>query len=341
MNGAILNIFKDNHQDTINFINAHINKCDIIFCLNTGNIDSFNSVATEFINVENVIIEYFEFNDIDFSAFRNKCLERFKDTVKHPYNILWLDSDERLLGKIPDNPNVVGIIERIDSSERYSTWLNRYVGYNVNSHWENQIHEHLSASAKYIKISSDVIKILHLESELTRSAGKKILYWSKLKSQLHSGLKSKNRQVIISALEQMILMASIDFKNPKLCCRIFDKFENVIMTANTDFEISTIAKINILIHAVMSKSRRQIVPQNIMQIQSEIEILRNSKDVMFQFIRALSFNNQMINKMKHFYLTQYQCLPATIGDELNADYRIEKEILWIENKLGVKTDVKP
>lgn len=333
-NLCILNIFKDDDEFLEQFITHHSAIAKKVIMLNTGNVATYNKAQIIARRCMNVEVYYHDFPEVNFSDFRNTCLKFAPKDIEYH---CWIDTDE-LLEVLDDNkqfdPAADAIrIERFDKSLIFSTFLMRCYRSNVDGIWRKRIHEHFQLRDGVICETVDWLKINHLTSEAQRPAEKKQLYFSLLEKELEDAKKRKDRQIIIDNLQHIILMASHDFRNPELCLKYYDEFKDFI-DSMTKYEISAIQKFNVLLHALISRSRLGKKPtQELIDKLYEVDKSRSS---VFQILRALSFNPDNAKMVRNLYLNEYPKIIELQTHEFNnTDYKNEKEILWLERKIGI------
>ena len=330
-NLTILNIFGNDVEFIDQFVRHHCPMVKTVIMMNTGYKDAYEYAKSLKATYNNLEVFYEEYDNINFSAFRNNCFRYFnKDT---PY-YCWIDTDE-LLNTTTDDINLsddIVNLTRIDGSLRFTTSLNRIFNTSLDGVWYKSIHEHYCPATECTYGCCDELSIQHLTSEAARSPEKKLLYFKILQNELNVSVSNESRQDIINALQHLIIMASHDFKNPELCVEYFSKFRDLIYSINSPGEISSIQKLNILLHAVISYSRLHleidtILIDNILKIDS-------SKSTMFQLLRGMSFNPNNIPYIKDVYENQYNILSDELAPEFdNLDFLNKKEVEWFKNKI--------
>lgn len=330
---TILNIFKDELEFAKGFIDYHHGLVHQMIMVNTGNHEVYEQIRNYSKQFKNVLVFFSEFERIDFSAFRNEALSKFDGATKF---VLWLDTDEVLEFESNDfyfdeNTDVGGIV-REDGSKLFSTELDRLFRSTLSGSWVNTIHEHFRIDGNHVKETIRSLKIQHLTSESQRSERKKVMYFEILVDEYQ---KATDRQAKINALQHIIVMASHDFKNPQLCIDFFEANKDLIFSLNTEYEISKVQKMNILLHAMMSYSR--LAQPTGLKLISSIEEIDKSKSTYFQILRALAFNQSLADHIKSLYQEVYPTLTIdTNGEFNNLDFQKEKEINWLERKIGLQ-----
>jgi len=331
-NSVILNIFKDDIEFVEGFVKYHAPMVKHIVMLNTGNKETYNIVKKLAKEYENISISYQEYYDVDIGKFRNDCLSFAKKEVNCEY-FIWVDTDERLeIIEEEEFTTDIVCIERQDASNRFVSFIDRIYRTNIKGSWIKIIHEHFAL--EHTDVTKSVIKGLrlnHLTSEVSRPIEKKKLYYSLLARQLAEAEKEGYRQGKIDAIQHMILMASHDFRDPKLCIQLYEEHASLIFSLDNNDEISNIQKLNILMHSLISFSRlEKIIPNGLVE---EILKIDNSKSTYFQLMRAMLFNKENREKIKYMYEIEYPKLEDPKLEFNNQDYLIEKEIIWFEKKL--------
>ena len=333
---TILNIFKNELEFAKGFIDHHKDMVKQIVMLNTGNYEVFKQIKQYAEPYENILVNFQLFEEVDFSKFRNSVRSQFNEST--PF-ILWLDTDEILEAKSDefefDHRCDVGGIIREDGSKLFSTELDRFYRTSLPGNWVNTIHEHFKTDYPHSKDTISELRIIHLTSESQRSEQKKTLYFEILVGEYQKAKKADDRQGMINALQHIILMASHDFRNPSLCIEYFEENKSLIFSMDTSFEISKVQKLNILLHTLISYSRLwsdQAIP-----LADPILAIDSSKSTYFQVLRGLAFNPNNSEFIKSRYLGIYQLLTIdTNGEFNNLDFKKEKEISWLERKIGLQ-----
>lgn len=333
---TILNIFKNELEFAKGFIDHHKDLVKQIVMLNTGNYEVFEQIKQYASAYENILVNFRHFESVDFSKFRNALLDTA--SVSTPF-ILWMDTDEILLTTsneidFDDRCDVGGII-RDDGSKLFSTELDRLYRTSLPGLWVNPIHEHFKTEHIHSKDEVTQLRILHLTSESQRDDQKKVQYFEILVEQYQKANLENDRQGKINALQHIILMASHDFRNPQMCIDFFEANKDLIFSMNTDYEISKVQKLNILLHALISYSR--VGSQDGVELIDPILKIDSSKSTYFQVLRGLAFNNNLSDFIKSRYLGIYQLITIdTNGEFNNLDFQKEKEIAWLERKIGIR-----
>jgi hypothetical protein len=333
---TILNIFKNELEFAKGFIDHHKDLVKQIVMLNTGNYEVFEQIKQYASAYENILVNFRHFESVDFSKFRNALLDTA--SVSTPF-ILWMDTDEILLTTsneidFDDRCDVGGII-RDDGSKLFSTELDRLYRTSLPGLWVNPIHEHFKTEYIHSKDEVTQLRILHLTSESQRDDQKKVQYFEILVEQYQKANLENDRQGKINALQHIILMASHDFRNPQMCIDFFEANKDLIFSMNTDYEISKVQKLNILLHALISYSR--VGSQDGVELIDPILKIDSSKSTYFQVLRGLAFNNNLSDFIKSRYLGIYQLITIdTNGEFNNLDFQKEKEIAWLERKIGIR-----
>lgn len=331
-NFTILNIFKDELLMAQEFIVYHSPLVKQIIMLNTGDNKTFDAITVFAKQYENVTVLFKEFDSVNFSDFRNACLANFKnDTLYYG----WVDIDEQLhcIGdEQPFRTDIVALT-RIDASNKFSTVLNRIFKSGTVGTWISPIHEHFSTESKNTSFAIRV-SLFHKISEAKRSEEKRNLYFKILSQQLRTAKENNDRQNVINALQHLILMASIDFKNPAKCISLFEENAKTLISADTSFEISKIQKLNIFIHVIMSYARTK--NKKAFTLVPEVFEIDTSKSTTFQLLRALAFDESNHQVVKECYENEYKKLQVEQTDVFNnADFSIPAEVKWFENKIGI------
>ena len=335
-NVTILNIFKDELDFAKGFIDHHKGMVKQIVMLNTGNYEVFEQIKQYASPYENILVNFRHFESIDFSKFRNAALDTAP--VSTPF-ILWMDTDEILLASsndidFDDRCDVGGII-RDDGSKLFSTELDRLYRTSLPGRWVNQIHEHFKTDYIHSKDEITQLRILHLTSESQRDEKKKVLYFEILVEQYQKATAENDRQGKINALQHLVLMSSHDFRNPQMCIDFFEANKDLIFSMNTKYEISKVQKLNILLHSLISYSR--LGRSDGITLVEPILAIDSSKSTYFQVLRGLAFNSNNSDFIKSRYLGIYNLLTIdTNGEFNNLDFQKEKEISWLERKIGLK-----
>jgi hypothetical protein len=331
-NSAILNIFKDDVKFVENFVRHHAPMIKHLVMFNTGNKGTYDIVKKLAEEYTNISLSYQEYDFVDFSQFRNDCLSFAKRAVDCEY-FIWIDTDERL-AIIEEEKLGTDIIciQRYDSSNRFSSYIERIFKSNLKGHWTKIVHEHFTLDHNDVTRSiSKGLQINHLTSEAARPMEKKKLYYSLLSRQLDDAEKVGCRQGKIDAIQHMVIMASHDFRNPKLCTQLYETYAPLIFSLDNNDGISNVQKLNILIHSLISFSRlEQLIPNDLVE---EILKIDNSKSTYFQLMRAILFNKENRERVKHMYEVEYPKLEEPKLGFNNQDYLVEKEIIWFEKKL--------
>lgn len=336
---TILNIFKNELEFAKGFIDHHKDMVKQIVMLNTGNWEVFQQITIYAKQYENIRVSFCDFKEIDFSEFRNGALKALELFNKPTPFILWLDTDEILEAQsneiqFDDRCDIGGIV-REDGSKLFSTELDRLYRTSLPGYWVNPIHEHFKTDYLHAKDTINQLKILHLTSESQRDEQKKVLYFEILVGEYQKARKEDDRQGTINALQHIILMASHDFRNPQMCIDFFESNKDLIFSMNTDFEISKVQKMNIMLHALISYSR--IGSDKGILLVEPILLIDSSKSTYFQVLRGLAFNSDISNFVKSRYLGIYRLLTIdTNGEFNNLDFQKEKEIHWLERKIGLR-----
>ena len=91
---TILNIFKDELEFAKGFIDHHKDMVKQIIMLNTGNYGVYEQIEQYASQYENILVNYRDFETVDFSSFRNAARRYFDEST--PF-ILWVDTDEIVL----------------------------------------------------------------------------------------------------------------------------------------------------------------------------------------------------------------------------------------------------
>ena len=333
---TILNIFKSELEFAKGFIDHHKDMVNQIVMLNTGNHEVFEQIKQYASGYENIQVNFRQFDAIDFSDFRNAVRSQFNEST--PF-ILWLDTDELLEAESDefefDHRCDVGGIVREDGSKLFSTELDRFYRTSLPGNWVNTIHEHFKTDYIHSKDTISELRIIHLTSESQRDEQKKALYFEILVGEYQKAKKTDDRQGMINALQHIILMASHDFRNPSLCVDYFEKNKALIFSMDTAFEISKVQKLNILLHALISYSRLWS-DQGISLVEPILSI-DSSKSTYFQVLRGLAFNPSNSKFIQSRYLGIYKLLTIdTNGEFNNLDFQKEKEISWLERKIGLQ-----
>lgn len=334
-NSAILNIFKDDAEFVEDFVRHHAPMVKHLVMLNTGNKETYDIVKKLAEEYANVIVSYQEYFAVDFGKFRNDCLDFAKKEVDCEY-FIWIDTDERL--EIDEDKQETMVldadvfhVERIDSSNRFATYIDRIYRSNVKGRWTKIIHEHFALETNVKWEFAHGLRINHLTSEAARPMEKKRLYYSLLTRQLVEAEKNEHRQGIIDSVQHMIPMASHDFKNAELCVQLYETYSTLLFSLTEADEISEVQKLNILVHTLMSFSRlKQDTPAILV---NEIFKIDKSKSTYFQVMRAMVFNEKNKEQIKHMYEVEYPELGEPRPQFNNRDYTVKKEIAWFEDKL--------
>jgi hypothetical protein len=329
---VILNIFKDDIDFVEDFVRHHAPMVKHLVMLNTGNKETYNIVKQLAEEFNNISVSYQEYYDINFGKFRNDCLYFAKKEVDCEY-FIWVDTDERLeiINEEEFNTDII-CIERQDASNRFASFIDRIYKANIKGRWIKIIHEHFSLEQTNItRAFTKCLRLNHLTSEANRPMEKKKLYYSLLNRQLIEAEKEGYKQGKIDAIQHMMVMASHDFRDPKLCIQLYEKHALLIFSLGDHEEISNVQKLNILIHSLISFSRlEKNIPDGLIE---EILKIDNSKSTYFQVMRAMIFNKGNKELIKYMYEVEYPKLANPKLEFNNKDYLIEKEITWFENKL--------
>lgn len=333
---TILNIFKNELEFAKVFIDHHKTMVKRIIMLNTGNREVYEQIKLYASPFENIQVHYQEFDTIDFSKFRNAARTYFDNSSEF---ILWLDTDE-LLETVShefefDQRCDVGGIIREDGSKLFSTELDRLYRTSLPGNWINPIHEHFRSDNLHSKDTINHLKIVHLTSESQRDEQKKVLYFEILVGEYQKAKTNDDRQGLINALQHIILMASHDFKHPQMCIDFFETNKELILSMNTDFEISKVQKLNVLLHTLISYSR--LGRLDAFELIDPILTIDTSKSTYFQVLRGLAFNPTNAESVRLRYQTVYRLIKIdTNGEFNNLDFQKEKEINWLERKIGIQ-----
>lgn len=329
---AILNIFKDDSEYVEDFVRHHAPMVKQLVMLNTGNEETYKIVKELQSEYDNITVSYKEYPVVDFGKYRNDCLALAKKSVDCEY-FIWVDTDERLevFEEEEFNTDIV-CLERLDASNRFATYIDRIYRSTIKGKWIKIIHEHFATEySDNTRGHAHGMKLSHLTSEADRPMEKKRLYYSLLARQLSDAEKAGYKQGKIDAIQHMILMASHDFRNPELCVQLYETHAELISSLGAGDQISSVQKINILIHSLMSFARLgKAIPEGLVE---EILKIDNSKSTYFQVMRAMVFDPKNRPQIKQMYEVDYLKLGEPDAEFNNLDYLVEKEIKWFEGKL--------
>ncbi len=171
---AILNIFKNDKQYVADFIHHHAPMVKQLVMLDTGSTDdSFRVASATAEQYNNVAVLQAQFDTINFSDFRNRCLDEFMQ-VRHEdiTHYFWVDTDEILAA--PENIEAADsyVLRRQDASLRFSTWLQRGFSIVNDGKWEGAVHEGFMTANNTNPLEINGLYLSHLTSELERSQEK-------------------------------------------------------------------------------------------------------------------------------------------------------------------------
>lgn len=331
-NAAILNIFRNDAKHIESFIHEHAPFVRQVLLLDTGSTDGSYELALKAADgYHNVKVCRFSTPTINFSTFRNRCLEYFDEhrlpAITHYF---WVDTDERLQVHQSALPLAdIYELERHDASGRYSTWLQR--GFSVEASktgkWAGIVHEgfYIPEEPPLLRISQ--LSLLHLESETKRSQEKKLLYFDLVNEQLRQHEAEKNYLAARQYASLALLMASFDFEEPLLCAQLFKLHRDLF----DDLSNVTITEINALIHVVRSLSR---LGEDAISLGERVMQLHPAKTTAYQVLRALLLNYHNTPLVKRLYETWYPELPDCLVPEFyNADFSLPEQVMLFERRL--------
>jgi len=328
---AILNIFKDDVNFVEEFVRYHAPMVKQLVMLNTGNKKTYDIVEKLKEEFPNIVLGYQEYSQVHFGKFRNDCLNLARKEASDCEYFIWIDTDEKLeiLGEEELKADCIGLL-RLDSTNRFTTHLDRIYKSDLKGQWFKVIHEHYAPEREFSRAVSENLRINHLTSEAVRPLEKRKLYYSLLVRQLAEAEKANSRQGKIDALQHLIMMASHDFKNPDLCVELFEKHKRLILSLDFS-ELSRVQKLNLLVHSLMSFGKLKKQPPGV--LLDEILKIDRSKSTYFQAMRALVFDSANRRQVKMMYEKEYPKLAEPHPEFDNKDYLIEREIKWFEKAL--------
>ena len=326
---AILNIFKDDIVYVVSFIMYHAPLVRQVVMLDTGSTDGSYEAALAAAGLHsNVTVLKHEFKEVDFSAFRNKCLELFRQ-VRLPEitHVVWVDTDEQLKVTLPDLPSTkAGRLLRHDTSGKFHTWLDRVFEVDLPGRWVGTIHEGYHADVATATHSVDGMTLWHLRSEMARTPQKKHQYFSLL-------LRELERDHCDNIFAQQyaahaIVMASYDLEDPVMAVELYRQYENLFLREGQE---PSVTEVNALIHVVRCRSE---LGGDAWDLALKVIALNRAKPTVYQVIRGLLLNPQNTYRVEHYYLEVYPDLPEEGRPDLwNGDYCDPRQVELFERRI--------